>query len=640
MALSWGDPVSIGDGDPRFPYTHWWLDQLTAISDTEPSTIEARLEQLSKQHFGLDELAPGQTRGDPDVEDPSPTTREDLIRQNVRFSSAANLFLDPDGVVERGAVNTVMAFETTPIDAGLESGDAIVAVIDDGAFFAHQRLWRDARRTRVAWAWLQGAPAPDGDDQLGNDLPFGREFYRDDIDQLLSDFSHPGGVDEDALYRAAGLIDLLRQQPQSAALNSSHGMAVMDLLAGSEIGDLAAVRLHPLWVSLPPRVTHDTSGSFIALFVMWAFEAVLNRARRMIEATQSRLRSSFQIPVVVNLSYGLTAGPKDGSGLLERFLSDRISKWRAEHGDASLSVFAPMGNHRLTRTHARLEAPGSGTDLSWRLLPDDPSPSFLEIWGAKREARPERPTLRPSLSTPQRRLDLPAPAPPDFDQFVDLSLDEGLPPAARAYFFWVPTELDQPHGPGREHVALVVQPTRPEEPGGPFVRPGNWPVSVLSDGDDQSWPVDVYVQRDDALPGYRRRGRQTRLGDSTYRTVDDRGRVIAADPPSPGTIRRAGTYNALASGPEVTLVAGVREIGGELTSSKLLDAEFSGLGFADAVDGLRASADTSATAAGPHTSPGLSAAGAKSGSRIKVRGTSFASPAAARLHALQALGLT
>ena len=515
--LIWDEARKIDQGTPKSPYTHWTLT-VASVNDLPRSDALRALALAAEAKFA----AP----------DPSVPRAHSLLTA-VPFSPAVFQFLDIGAVNSGPQDPNVEPPRRVPLNVGLAPGDALVAAIDDGAFFAHQRFWHAPFQTRVVWAWIQGAPAPPPEDGIKSDLPFGREVTRDDISGLLQRHRLSGNrVDEEAIYREVGLIDPAKPHPQSSMLAQSHGMAVMDLLAGT--GGPNAARLRPIWVSLPPSVTADTSGGFLPLFAWFAVEAILDRADRMIEAAE-RHHPGISIPVVINISYGLTAGPKDGTGLFERYLTERIEAW--DHTRAPLSVFAPMGNTRLSRSHGRLDQPGEKTGLAWRLPPDDPTPSFLEIWG-RRRARPLRPTLVLSLGDGEEisfeRFDTyrNAHAPNDTPD---------TPPLLRAYASWIPTDLNDPDGPGREVLTLVAQPTRPARPGEPFLRPGDLALRVVSTKDTASWPLDLHVQRDDSLPGYRRRGRQSSLVDPLYRRRDGAGRIILEDPDPSGPVRREAT---------------------------------------------------------------------------------------------------
>ncbi len=605
MVLSWTDPRAISGDEKRYPYTHWWLEHEAAQGDA--AAQRAALTAFTNQ----EKLRSRGTGG-----------RAADIVANFPFAQAMPALLDaaslrPAEPADRAPVRPVAPLRTT-----LQPGDTIMAAIDDGALFAHERLHMDDR-LQLDWVWLQGAPW-----HGESPLVCGRELHRGEIDRLRQMHRRGGGVDEDALYREVGLIDMRARQPQSAAQRTSHGMAVMDLLSGPGPGLRPAWpgeggaqegpgRVHLMWVGLPPRVTHDTSGTFIPFFVLLALHELLKRVRELAER-----HPDVHVPVTINMSYGLTAGPKDGRGLLGRYVEERLAGWDLEH--APLSFFVPAGNTRLTQSRARV-APGAPEPLFWHLPPDDPTPSFVEIWGPEHPVRPEQPDLRVVVTAPGTDVPLSSPMPEAFDTFADLLTGEG-DVAMRAYARWVPTTLDPLNpdpaaapGPGRECLLLAARPTRPRQAGGAFIRPGRWRIAPLGDG---GTPLDIYVQRDDTLPGYARRGRQSWLEDPLYVRRDQAGRTILTDPEAPGPVRREGTFNAIAAGPGTRFVAGLRA-NAPATASH---APFSALGREH----------HAALAEGPAAWPWIIVAGARSGSRVPVRGTSFAAPQAARSATLEA----
>ena len=110
----------------------------------------------------------------------------------------------------------------------------VMGVIDDGIAFAQQRFREVAGgqvRSRVEYWWLQ-----DGVYQ-GQPLPFGRELDNAGINALLTTCTHGGIIDEDELYRRAGLTDFRLPGHKSAAWRISHGAHVMDQACGYQQDD-------------------------------------------------------------------------------------------------------------------------------------------------------------------------------------------------------------------------------------------------------------------------------------------------------------------------------------------------------------------------------------------------------------------
>ena len=491
----------------------------------------------------------------------------------------------------------------------------VVGVIDDAIPLALERLAvrgsDGALRSRIASAWMMGAPAGPGE------VRFGREWRGPAIDALLNGRRVPGaGIDEEAVYRGAGLWRAARGPLHAGGRRAAHGAAVADLAAGADPDDRAARQRPIVAACLPPEVTRDTSGTFAAWFVLLGTLHVLDRARRLAAAL-----GRPPLPVVVNLSYGVTAGAKDGSGLVEGF--QRLVAERGVAGVGPVRFVLPMGNHRQGRLRARLT---DGATLRWQVPPDDATPSFVELRGPPLGAPPDPMTfaLAPPGATPfETRL--------PHGTASELTL--GGTHAARAYSGLART----PDGRFREVLTIALPPT--DEAAGPGGRPGAWSLTVRGAG-----PFDAQVQRDDAVPGFGGGARQVRLVDDVWRSVDERGRAIHFDGPEDGPVLREGTVNAWATaGAPWQLAASAaypaRGEGppwagagpgagaaspGDLAPYSALPAGVRAADHLALAEGARAVADLS-----PCTR-GVPASGAFAGARLRVSGTSVAAPQVAR----------
>ena len=170
----------------------------------------------------------------------------------------------------------------------------------------------------------------------------------------------------------------------------SHGSAVLDLLAGH---DLRLARAGPgttpreigrqRWpggappkvhfVQLPVSTILDTSGGALSTHVLDGIQYAIDQA----EPNQS---------VIVNCSYGTHGGPHDGSSMFERALYELLVFYdgpasRKDNLGKTLHVVLPAGNSHLLRCHAsEWLGPGREMKLPWKVLPDDPTDNFVEIW--------------------------------------------------------------------------------------------------------------------------------------------------------------------------------------------------------------------------------------------------------------------
>ena len=480
-------------------------------------------------------------------------------------------------------------------------GACVVGVIDDAIPLAHPRLTVRAgagapARSRIASVWMMGAAH-------GGGARFGREWRGTQIDALLARHAVPGaGVDEEALYRSAGIWDAARGPLHGGGRRTAHGAAVADLAAGMDAADPAARGRPVIAACLPPEVTRDTSGTFAPWFVLLGTLHVLDRARRLAEAL-----GRPPLPVVINLSYGVTAGAKDGGGLVEGF--QRLVAERGVEGVGPVRFVLPMGNHRLGRLRARL--PEGGGTLTWHAPHDDATPSFVELHGPPGEA-PRGPlafVLTPPGQPPQR-AELP------HGTAAELTLRGRH--VARAYCGLTRA----PDGRLREALTIAIPATDEDaEPRGPA---GGWRLTVARG------PFDAYVQRDDAVPGFGGGARQVRFtgtGPKEGRVLEE-GTVNAwATVGPPWQVAASGALPRRPEGPPwgPDAPAAGGEAPGALAPYSAFPVGVHAEDDPALKDGARAVTDRSPARRG------VPAAGAFAGAHIRAAGTSVAAPQVARV---------
>ncbi|HXV94291.1 MAG TPA: hypothetical protein VD813_13385, partial [Pseudonocardia sp.] len=549
--LRWTAPEPIGAGEPTGPYVHWWLEfeaeaEIAARGEKHaPSMLWVAPDRGGMPRGRLLSLQPSDSSKGRRVEVPA-DQQHDWPGYLPRPSDClVATKLGPPVANHAPAAGPAWPGATL---AALPPGHAVLGVVDDGIAFANERFRRrdDPTRTRFDYLWLQGAPRGG----RRSDLPFGRELSGPEIDALLADHSFGAGVDEASLYRAIGLNDRRSAEVQSLGARGSHGTAVADLAGGNRPGERFMDKVALMGVTLPARITQDTAGTFLELYVMLAIGRILDR----VAALAARNRASY--PVVINISYALTAGPMDGSAAIDRFIRHLAAN--PPPGVASLAFTVAAGNHRQDRTHGRLALPGRGRTppLAWRVAPDDRTPSFVELWV-------EGPARRPSTGPVALELVPPgfaaAPPPPDvpFDHYVELM--HGGRRLARVYHGW----QDKPSGgqpPPRCARVVLAVPATAGEAGRETAPAGDWTIRLDNRG-APAQRVDLHVQRDDTPSGYRRQGRQSAFVDDAYREYDEAGWPVESDDGS-GAITRQGTLNAFVSDAAVELVGAARGQGG------------------------------------------------------------------------------
>jgi|GraSoiStandDraft_4_1057263.scaffolds.fasta_scaffold13928_3 hypothetical protein len=471
---------------------------------------------------------------------------------------------------------------------------AIVAVIDDGLAFAHERFRSaDRKHTRFKYFWNQDDPALNATVGLG----WGRELNETDINQLLVKHDHGGLVDEDALYQEAGQY--------LAARRAKHGTHVMDVACGLDADEVSATDSpYLIGVQLPKWVTEETSGALLTPLVHAAISYILDRADRI--AAQD---GTAPLPVVINLSYGTIAGPHDGTGVLETAIDQWIT---ARETVAPLRVVLPAGNHYLARCHAHFTLPAATAHhkpiqhLHWRVQPDDKACSFAEVWLPMLANDGMRPKLSVRIKPPNDHA----------GSWID--------PAAVTYWPWPsvnPNELlfeakYYEIAGQRPWIRLSMSPTA-MAPSPRTAPSGTWRIDIRNDGGKVD--VDAWVQRGDTPFGYPLWGRQSRFDDDKYVRFDLAGRLEEDDDPA-SYIRRRGTQNALATGQQTIVIGGFRR--SDHTASR-----YSGAG---PVATPRPGPDAVAIADDSVVMHGILAAGTRSGSVIALNGTSVAAPQVTR----------
>jgi hypothetical protein len=509
------------------------------------------------------------------------------------------------------------AVQPAPVLQPMSANPAVVltGVIDDGIPFAHDRLLDNCGQTRIEYLWDQGSPS----NQFCH-WDYGRELDKrhpvNGFDAVMARCTHSGLVDEDQAYRETGLIDSASATPQALARRASHGAHVLDLACRGRTAPAPDTR-PILAVQLPAATVADTSGATLGPQLFNALCWMIERA----DDVAVRLGQPV-LPLVVNASYGLYAGPHNGSSRLELAIDELVAAC-----GGSLQVVLPAGNGRHARCHAQLGLQPGGMDtLRWRVLPDDRTESILEV-------------VLPA-GCPMLGFDIVAP---------DGTVFGPVPPAAPLPLVLngqlVGQALRVPGGGGNGSLDMLRVTLAPSADARDWLPPGSnalpaapaglWLLRLHNPLPNTPIPgIHAWVQRDDTAPGQPRRGRQSHFDEPGYIRFDAGGRLIDADPPLPAngatTVRRDGTLNAIATGRRTVVVGGYVRKGGRPALYSAAGPTLPprrGPPNPDGPEALLPSDDSPACR-------GVLAAGNRSGACVAMSGSSVAAPQAARLLAI------
>jgi hypothetical protein len=497
-----------------------------------------------------------------------------------------------------------------PDESPASAVPVMVGVIDDAIGFAHERFRaKGGTTTRVAAFWSQG-DAPPGVGTPGPSPSDGFILDRVAIDALLAAATHAGIVDDDQVYAAAGNT-FVGDAHKNRGRRIGHGTHVMDIAAGEKPADVTAGSPILAAVELPIPVTADSSGVLLTSYALDGLWWILSRTHALGQA-----KGVFALPCVVNLSYGTLSGPHDGTDLLPRAVDFAIEVWR-DLLHQKLSVVLPAGNGYVSETHVVVTPRISARPepLTWRILPDTRTPSFLEIW------------LPHDTLDGEIQVQV---TPPGAMASGWIKEDYVYPwpspalPLLRVSFLPTPPDLGR-----RKLILLGVFPTAPQTIGSEIAPAGDWLVELRNVHACAERTIDAWIRRNDSPVGYPIRGRQSRFADRGY--TEERygkdGRLQETDNVA-WPIRRLGTLNGLATGALPVVVGSCRW--GNLSS-----APYSAAGPTLKPSGAKPAPRTGPDVLAPgemsYARAGVLAAGMNGAMAVTMGGTSVAAPQITRL---------
>lgn len=515
--------------------------------------------------------------------------------------------IDPDFInLEAKNQNAALPIIKVP------NGTVITAVIDDGIAFGNDVFRDGLTSTRVQYVTI--LPTMPGTSPLS----VGAELEKAQIDALLVANTSCKLLDEDRFYQQAGLIDYADGTFSPTSLRRSHGTHVTGLAAGYPM-DNAPDERPILCAILPTRVTEDVSGGSILPSLILALLRLTRQAARF------RCKDGSKPPAVFNFSYGNFGGPHDGTSPIARVIEDFFGP--DCDSDQELRLVLPSGNGNLLRTHGMLEFTGGGMRppkvLDFVAMPDDRTASEVQLWMPYSAASPLPNVVSVRATTPDGLQS--GPVDITAGSYQALFNEDGVEVARLSFAFAPPPTA-------RGVITLSLNPTASLTPA-PLAPAGRWKVEVTPDQIATDEAVQVWIERDDTLPGFRRGGRQPYFNNGNYVRFDKYGAPLAVDPPGTDSlIRRAGTLSGFACGPSPLVIGALVQSNGDMS-------DYSAAGpitpprNAPVADAYRTGPDASARADDSLVLQGVISAGSRSGSMVRLNGTSVAAPRVARFTA-------
>jgi len=513
----------------------------------------------------------------------------------------------------------------------------VVGVIDDGFGIFNTNFNDSTGRSRIRYFWNQNGDTSISQKITASSNPvsvdqfeYGYELNHTEIDAIRAKFG-------DVNLPAAESSAYKTMNYASVAGEASHGTHVLDCAAGTLDDTNAKIwndtAIIAVQVYKENELSSDTSGRWLGVSMLDGIRYILDRVFRLPNFIDSVFQNvidsgTFQIgqasqtvvyrPVLINISYGNIAGPHNGSSILETAIDELIEKQR--NTLYPLDIFVSSGNHKQSKCHSCVHIKaGKSQELSWRVYPDDRTPSFMELWLPESMFDFDESSLELRVCAPNEH----------YDDAQVIKLGEcwslknqnensecvvvGLPKSKNAAgdrgMFLLATSSTF----GNKNNAAT---------------PGVWKV-FISNNSNASCEINAWIERDDGTLNAMIAGRQSHFEDSEHSDLDSLGFPLLKDVPLNGRIRVEGTVNGIATGRNTNVVA-----------SKTVDDErltyYSGIGTEPVSSGLLSRQSSirmpnlTMWADDSNVNPGTIASGTYSGSRITLSGTSVASALATR----------
>lgn len=532
-------------------------------------------------------------------------------------------------------------------EEGEQARSVLIGMLDDGCPFAAAQFRKTLQdgsastRVRAIWDQDQGrlSASIDNDTAFGktpSDFKYGLEYLRHSepaggalpryigLDDWMALHRTPAGsIDEDGCYANAGFRRLASQQ--------SHGAHVMDLLSGSvptssRIGpskpggdrrdppswapgwpaDDPACDADLVFVQFPENCIRDATGVWLKSYVLDGIRYILSFAD-----------PNHTDHVIINLSYGPTTGPHDGTAELETALTALVAEYNGHHRKPKLEIILPAGNAYLSEGHVLFvndnEEPGK-VEWTWRLPPDNAVLCFAEIWMNDAGAQ----DVHVALTSPSGVVYTQTPAMP-----APIGADP--PPAGvDVPLAWGNGTMWQLHV---DHTNIAPN-TRAAES-------GDYTIKVA--GIPEYAELHAYVARTDPNMGVQAGAKRSCFVDSNWEQMRAAAagctRVNGEFDKTGSLVHREGTLNGIATAKKHR----VRVAGGYILADGRRKSTYSSAG--PARRGYRVGPDNVLPCDESYALEGIRAGGTRSGSVFRLTGTSTAAPQLGRQVVRLASGL-
>lgn len=518
----------------------------------------------------------------------------------------------------------------------------ISAIVDDGIGFLNYRFCNlsnaKTRTTRIHDIWIQAGE--EFSKNKSDPLTAGETLSHTEIDKLLDRIDN-GLMNEGDIYRRYAR-KFSGKSGQSQLVNArSHGTHVLDLFAGKEPEPPKPGAGHVLAVQLPPRSIRQSNGSLFEQSFLQALNWIFQRALKMAIKGRQDLEKKFPnfffqgkvfYPVVVNASLGILAGSKTGND----FLTTQILAYARRYerltelilGAASpVRIVFPYGNSYESRqvAYASFEGETQKRELNWDLLPDDRSPSYLEI----RPAENTKFDLT-LVSTGGTEFKMPSKELPCAGQTRKMSLTKGGPFVGQIFGL---------HEDGRDWYLVALCPTRKDlsDSGSWSVATnGAWKLVLENKSETNHGEISLQIQRDDTPGAYRLLGRQSRFAGGAGKRFDyETGKtsnIWYYEQRKQEMVTCEGTHSARLPGPDFPEGKIIYGVGAAVKTGQSVEmaASYSGMGSKHNALTLSHGPDLSAYASLSPQGLGRIGAGTQSGSVGFSHGTSVSAPLVAR----------